>query len=79
MKKIKLTEATLKRIIERVVKEQEKDDANEQLRELFKRKGAGEDVDKEIEELLRNNPHLKALQGALTPKGKQEIKKAENK
>ena len=75
-KKIKLTEATLQRIVERVVLEQEKDKANEQLRLLFKRKGDGEDVDKEIADLFLNNPHLKALQGALTAKGKQEIKKA---
>ena len=75
-KKIKLTEATLTRIVERVMMEEAKDDANEQLRALFKRKGDGEDVDKEIADLFLNNPHLKALQGALTPKGKQEIKKA---
>ncbi len=37
--------------------EQEKDDANEQLRELFKRKGDGEDVDKEIAYIFINNPH----------------------
>ena len=76
MKKIKLTEETLKRIVERVVMEAETENANEQLWALFKRKGEGEDVDKEIAELFLNNPHLKALQGALTPKGKQEIKKA---
>lgn len=75
MKKIKLTEETLKRIVERVVMEQEKDNANKELMLLFKRKKDGEDVDKEIKELLLNNPHLKALQGALTPKGKEEIKK----
>lgn len=76
MKKIKLTEVTLKRIVERVVMEQEKDNANKQLMLLFKRKKDGEDVDKEIKELLLNNPHLKALQGAITPKGKEELKKA---
>jgi len=75
MKKIKLTEATLTRIIERVVLEQEKDKAMEQLSLLFKRKKDGEDVDKEIKDLLLNNPHLKALQGAITSKGKEEIKK----
>ena len=76
MKKIKLTEETLQRIVERVVLEQEKDNANEQLRALFKRKGDGEDVDKEIADLFLNNPHLKDLQTALTQKGEQEIKKA---
>ena len=76
MKKIKLTEITLKRIVERVVMEQEKENANKQLMLLFKRKKDGEDVDKEIKELLFNNPHLKALQGAITSKGKEEIKKA---
>jgi hypothetical protein len=30
-------------------------------------------VDKEIKDLLLKNPHLKALQGALTAKGKQEL------
>lgn len=76
MKKIKLTEETLKRIVERVVMEQEKDDANKQLMVLFQQKNKGEDVDAQIKELLLNNPHLKGLQGALTSKGKQEIKKA---
>ena len=76
MKKIKLTEETLKRIVERVVMEQEKDDANKQLMVLFQQKNKGEDVDAQIKELLLNNPHLKELQGALTSKGKQEIKKA---
>ena len=31
------------------------------------------EVDKEIKDLLLKNPHLKALQGALTDKGKQEL------
>jgi hypothetical protein len=76
MKKIKLTEETLKRIVKRVVMEQAKDDANKQLMSLFQKKKKGEDVDAQIKELLLNNPHLKDLQSALTPKGEQEIKKA---
>jgi len=74
-KKIKLTEETLKRIVERVVLEQEKEDANKQLMILFQKKRKGEDVDKEIKDLLLNNPNLKDLQAAITPKGEQEIKK----
>jgi|TARA_R110000823_G_scaffold194935_1_gene326290 hypothetical protein len=74
-KKIKLTEATLTRIVERVVLEQEKEDANKQLMMLFQKKRKGEDVDKEIKDLLLNNPNLKDLQAAITPKGEQEIKK----
>ena len=74
-KKIKLTEATLTRIVERVVLEQEKEDANKQLMMLFQKKRKGEDVDKEIKDLLLNNPHLKDLQAAITPKGKEEINK----
>ena len=74
-KKIKLTEATLTRIVERVVLEQEKEDANKQLMMLFQQKSKGEDVDKEIKDLLLNNPNLKDLQAAITPKGEQEIKK----
>ena len=76
MKKIKLTEETLKRIVERVVMEQAKDDANKQLMALFQKKKKGEDVDAEIKELLLNNPHSKDLQAGLTQKGEQEIKKA---
>ena len=74
-KKIKLTEETLKRIVERVVLEQEKDTANKELAILFQRKNKGEDVDKEIKELLLNNPHLKPLHSMMTSKAKQEIKK----
>jgi len=73
--KIKLTEETLNRIVERVILEQEKEDANKQLMMLFQKKKKGEDVDKEIKDLLLNNPHLKDLQAAITPKGEQEIKK----
>jgi len=76
MKKIKLTEETLKRIVKRVVMEQAKDDANKQLMSLFQKKKKGEDVDAQIKELLLNNPHLKDLQSALTPKGEEEIEKA---
>jgi riboflavin synthase len=75
MKKVKLTESTLKRIVERVIFEQEKDDANKELMSLLQKKQKGEDVDKEIKDLLLKNPHLKALQGALTNKGKQELSK----
>ena len=74
-KKIKLTEATLQRIVERVVLEQETENANKQLMTLFQKKKKGENVDKEIKDLLLNNPHLKDLQAAITPKGKSEIKK----
>ena len=43
MKKIKLTEETLKRIVERVVMEQEKENANKQLMILFQKKKKGDD------------------------------------
>tara|TARA_B100000287_G_scaffold397751_1_gene414615 strand:+ start:39 stop:272 length:234 start_codon:yes stop_codon:yes gene_type:complete len=75
-KKVKITENTIKRIVERVIFEQEKEDANKQLMALLQKKSKGENVDKEIKDLLLKNPHLKALQGALTDKGKQEIKKS---
>ena len=75
-KKVKITENTIKRIVERVIFEQEKEDANKQLMALLEKKSKGENVDKEIKDLLLKNPHLKALQGALTDKGKQEIKKS---
>ena len=74
-KKIKLTEATLTRIVERVVLEQEKDKAMEQLMLLFKEPKTPE-TEKKIKELLLKNPHLKALQGAITSKGKEEINNA---
>ena len=73
-KKIKLTEATITRIVERVINEQKKDDAMQQLMLLFKEPKTPE-TEKKIADLLLNNPHLKALQGAMTPKGKEEIKK----
>jgi hypothetical protein len=73
-KKIKLTEATLTRIVQRVINEQKKDEAMEQLMLLFKEPKTPE-TEKKIADLLLNNPHLKALQGAMTPKGKEEIKK----
>ena len=66
---------TLKRIVERVVLEQEKENANKELALLFQRKNKGEDVDKEIKELLFNNPNLKSLHATMTPTAKQEIKK----
>jgi hypothetical protein len=72
MKKIKLTEATLKRIVERVVMEQKKDDAMEQLMLLFKGPKTPEN-EKKIKEFLLKNPHLKDLQGAITPEGKKAI------
>ena len=75
-KTIKLTEATLTRIVERVVLEQEKDTANKELIALFEKKKKGEDVDKEIKELLLNNPHLKPLHTMMTSKAKQAISKA---
>ena len=73
-KKIKLTEATLTRIVQRVINEQKKDEAMEQLMLLFKEPKTPE-TEKKIADLLLKNPHLKALQGAMTPKGKEEIKK----
>tara|TARA_R110000824_G_scaffold225381_1_gene412988 strand:+ start:708 stop:935 length:228 start_codon:yes stop_codon:yes gene_type:complete len=75
MKKIKLTEATLARIVERVILEQKKDDAMEQLMLLFKEPKTPE-TEKKIKDLLLKNPHLKSLQGAITPKGKEEINNA---
>ena len=75
MKKIKLTEDTLKRIVKRVINEQEKDKAMEQLMALFNEKKSPE-TEKKIKDLLLKNPHLKALQGALTKKGKEGIKNA---
>lgn len=71
-KKIKLTEATLTRIVERVINEQKKDEAMQQLMLLFKEPKTTE-TEKKIADLLLNNPHLKALQGAMTSKGKKEI------
>ena len=75
MKKVKITENTIKRIVERVIFEQEKEEANKQLMALLQKGEKGEDVDKEIKDLLLKNPHLKALQGALTNKGKQDLNK----
>ena len=75
MKKIKLTEDTITRIVERVILEAEKDKAMEQLMALFKEKKSPE-TEKKIADLLLKNPHLKPLQGALTTKGKEGIKKA---
>ena len=71
-KKIKLTEATLTRIVERVINEQKKDEAMEQLMLLFKEPKTPE-TEKKIADLLLNNPHLKALQGAITPEGKKDL------
>jgi len=73
-KKIKLTESTITRIVERVINEQKKGEAMKQLMLLFKEPKTPE-TEKKIADLLLNNPHLKALQGAMTQKGKEEIKK----
>tara|TARA_R110000851_G_scaffold284289_3_gene437855 strand:+ start:316 stop:546 length:231 start_codon:yes stop_codon:yes gene_type:complete len=70
-KKIKLTEATLTRIVQRVINEQKKDEAMEQLMLLFKGPKTPEN-EKKIADFLLKNPHLKALQGALTPEGKNK-------
>ena len=74
-KKIKLTEATLTRIVERVINEQKKDEAMEQLMLLFKEPKTPEN-EKKIKEFLLKNPHLKALQAETDVRGKEEIKKA---
>jgi|TARA_R100000664_G_C2745063_1_gene132944 hypothetical protein len=74
MKKIKLTENTLKRIVKRVIFEQEKEDANKKLMALFQQKSEGDPkAEKQIKDLLLKNPHLKPLLGAMTDKGKKEL------
>jgi len=72
MKTTKLTEATLKRIVERIINEQGKEDAMKTLQSYFQQmQNASAEEKKElntkVKELLLTNPHLKGLQGALTP------------
>ena len=81
MKKIKLTESTLQRIIERVIKEQKTEDANKELLGLFQQlvkadENEKKEINAKIKDLFLNNPHLKGLQGALTPEGKQALNKS---
>lgn len=74
MKKIKLTENTLKRIVKRVIFEQEKEEANKKLMSLFQQKSEGDPkAEKQIEDLLLKNPHLKPLLGVMTDKLKQKL------
>jgi len=76
MKTTKLTEATLKRIVERVINEQGKEDAMKTLQSYFKQMQTASAEEKKqlntkIKELLLNNPKLKGLQGALTSKAQK--------
>jgi hypothetical protein len=75
MKKIKLTEDTLIRIVERVIMEEEKEEANKQLMSLFNSlKNASDEEKKEINGKINNiitkNPNLTPLLGATTPTAK---------
>ena len=72
MKKIKLTEETLGRIVKTVIMEQEKEEGIKQLHAILKRKSEGEDVEKELKDLFIKHPHLEKMLGALTPEGKKE-------
>ena len=70
MKKIKLTEATLQRIVERVIKEQEKETENKELMTLFaelKKDPNNQEVKDKIAELT------KKLGLPVTTKGKKEL------
>ena len=71
MKKIKLTEETLIRIVDRVIKEQEKEGENKELMELInqlKKDPNNEELKKKIGELT------KKLGLPVTPKGKKNLK-----
>jgi|TARA_R110002012_G_scaffold282803_1_gene472612 hypothetical protein len=71
MKKIKLTEATLVRIVDRVIKEQEKEVENKNLMELInqlKKDPNNEELKKKIGELT------KKLGLPVTNKAKKELK-----
>jgi len=71
MKKIKLTEETLIRIVDRVIKEQEKEGENKELMELInqlKKDPNNEELKKKIGELT------KKLGLPVTPKGKENLK-----
>ena len=70
-KKIKLTESTLKRIVERVVLEQEKEAENKELITLFgelKKDPDNQEIKDKIAELT------KKLGIPTTEKGKEELK-----
>ena len=71
MKKVKLTEATLIRIVDRVIKEQEKELENKNLMELInqlKKDPNNQELKKKIGELT------KKLGLPVTPKAKKELK-----
>ena len=71
MKKIKLTEETLVRIVDRVIKEQEKEGENKELMELInqlKKDPNNEVLKNKIGELT------KKLGLPVTPKGKENLK-----
>tara|TARA_Y100000034_G_C6871743_1_gene398099 strand:- start:947 stop:1195 length:249 start_codon:yes stop_codon:yes gene_type:complete len=73
-KKIKLTEATLTRIVERVTKEQLKEDANKELVRLFaelKKDPDNPELNDKIKELTKTV----GLDKSLTTKGAEEINK----
>lgn len=78
MKKIKLTEETLIRIVERVIKEQDKKDANKILMSYFQqlKDADGEEEKKEINakitQIISKNPNLAPLGGAITPFAKTQ-------
>jgi len=72
MKKIKLTEATLRRIVERVVLEQKEEELQKQLQGLFKKKQDDpncEDCDSNIAKLIKQLD----MTNALTPDGKKGL------
>jgi hypothetical protein len=71
MKKFKLTEETLVRIVDRVIKEQEKEGENKELMELInqlKKDPNNEELKNKIGELT------KKLGLPVTPKGKENLK-----
>ena len=71
-RKIKLTEATLRRIVERVTKEQLKEDANKELIKLFaelKKDPENQELKDKIKELTKTV----GLDKSLTTKGAEEI------
>tara|TARA_R110002051_G_C8523951_1_gene468427 strand:+ start:166 stop:417 length:252 start_codon:yes stop_codon:yes gene_type:complete len=76
MKNSNLTEATLQRIVERVINEQAKEDAMKTLQSYFQQMQSAsaeekKELNTKIKELLQDNPNLKSLQGALTPKAQK--------
>jgi len=71
-RKIKLTEATLRRIVERVTKEQLKEDSNKELVKLFvelKKDPENQELKDKIKELT----NTVGLNKSLTKKGADEI------